>query len=128
MTEPTPRLQSVTDALNTAGFGPGSSAGFHVDPAILHDVSQSLANTALTLITALSNAGYVQVPVCGPDPVSKPAADGLNAKITPVMRESHAFTSNLRAAAEQLAQQATNYTATDQHAQSLFDGLHLKQP
>jgi hypothetical protein len=127
MTEPTPRPQSVTDALNAAGFGPGGTAGFHVDPEILHAVSQRLMRSAQQLVIQMQTAGDLKVPVCGPDPVSRPAADGFNAKIEPALREATAFANNLLAAGKQLANSADTYIATDREARASFrseSGMH----
>lgn len=107
---------SADEAVRATNFG---AAGFHVDVEALLVASKSLELEAHRLGSQLAlRASALQVRECGPDPISKPAADGFNAKIDPTVQELQAYIKSLHDASTQLTTVANHYGATDEQAKA----------
>jgi hypothetical protein len=107
---------SADEAVHATNFG---AAGFHVDVEALLVASQALQLEAIRLGGLLSQkTNMLKVGICGPDPISRPAADGFNAKIDPVKQELDAYTQSLKNASANLLSVANDYGATDEQAQA----------
>jgi hypothetical protein len=109
-----------------APAGPAGAAadGFHVNPQVLVQGAVRLRAESEELLYELASTMSIQMNACGSDPISKPALDGFQAKIKPIVNQTTVYAQNLAAIASQLHDQATSYGATDAQFQQAFDALN----
>lgn len=116
---------SADEAVRATNFG---AAGFHVDVEALLVASQALQLEASRMDGQLvRRLPKLQVGICGPDPISKPAADGFNAKIHPTVQELKAYVKSLDNASTNLAKIANDYGATDEQAKAALQKAESKE-
>lgn len=91
-----------------------------VDPAALLHASNILKSESRELLGLMRSYKMNAMPPRGHDPVSKPAAEGFQTKITAILDQAIAYANNLGVAAQNLVDHAKTYGATDEQAALSF--------
>ena len=126
------RQPSISDAIArdtatgavAAAIGATNNGGFHLAAENLLNAANKLQGEVHSLQDALRQDGLKRIGICGPDPISGPAAAGFKAKIDPLVEHCNAYVNNLQIAVNTLKQQATAYGATDEQIAQSWQRFH----